>query len=78
MWPTVDGVRVLQGREADLVRRSADALLQRLAEHRGADPYQYGIDWFDQWDDEQKRWLIQQVTAALLTEQPPLRAAAMC
>ncbi len=37
----------------------------------------YGIDWFDQWEAEQKIWLLEQVTTALLTEQTLLKPAAM-
>jgi len=37
----------------------------------------YGIDWFDQWEAEQKIWMLEQVLSALLTEQKLLKPAAM-
>lgn len=78
MWPTVDGIRSLEGAEAELVRHAIDAVVNRLvADRNGDEPFCYGIDWFDQWEHEQKRWLLDQVSAALLTDRPPPKPAAM-
>jgi len=78
MWPTLDGVRVLKGDEATLVRDALDVMVDQLtAELRDdAEQHLYGIDWFDQWDCEQRIWLLEQIAIGLLTpESPPPPAA---
>ncbi|MDF1845531.1 MAG: hypothetical protein P1U77_29335 [Rubripirellula sp.] len=78
MWSTVDGVRKLTGPEAELIRSGCRAVTDRLSQHHDIDsPLIYGIDWFDQWEDQQKRWLLKQVHDALLSDQVPPRPAAM-
>jgi hypothetical protein len=83
MWLTVDGMRCLRGHEARLLCRAVASMLPEcLAAGKGNpdsnEPYRvYGIDWFDQWEAEQKIWLLEQVTTALLTEQKLLKPAAM-
>ena len=80
MWATVDGNRVVRGEEAALIRRAAGEMLDALVgEWIGASgPRQYGIPWFDQWDVEQRIWLLKQVMDALfLASTPPLRPAAI-
>lgn len=79
MWPTIDGIRILQGAEADLVRRAVSVMLEQLvAEYRDdADVRPYGIDWFDQWDAEQRIWLLEHVAAGLFTSLSPDSPAAM-
>lgn len=78
MWSTVDGIRKLTGPEAELVRSGCQVVADRLTQHHDVDsPFRYGIDWFDQWEDQQKRWLLQQVREALLSDQVPPRPAAM-
>jgi hypothetical protein len=69
MWPTLDGLRVLKGDEAGLVCASIGVMVDRLAIeiHNDAEPHPHGIDWFDQWDGEQKLWLLEQITLSLLT-----------
>ncbi len=38
----------------------------------------YGVDWFDQWDVEQRIWLLEQVATSLfLEDQPPPPPAAI-
>lgn len=78
MWPTVDGIRVLAGDEAELIRRGTQAVIDRLREQVVDGPAAtYGIDWFDQWDLPQQLWLLDRVNQALLTDQPPPPPAAM-
>ena len=83
MWLTVDGERCLRGAEARLLCRAVTAMLSDCVAgikcDSGSDQGErlYGIDWFDQWDPEQKIWLLEKVTAALLTEQVRLEPAAM-
>jgi hypothetical protein len=79
MWPTVVGLRVLKAAEADLVRRAVRRMLDRLVDER-LDPaasHAYGIDWFDPWDCDQRIWLLDEVTVALLTPAPLPPAAAI-
>lgn len=80
MWATTDGDRVVRGAEAALIRRAADEMLDALVgEWEGTSPSRaYGIPWFDQWEVEQRIWLLKQVLRSLfLTSTPPLRPAAM-
>lgn len=79
MWPTIDGLRALKDREADLYCASTEAMVDRLAAeiHDQAEPHRYGIEWFDQWDGEQRLWLLEQITAALLTTASPPSPAAI-
>lgn len=78
MWSTVDGARKLTGPEAELVRSACRAVTDRLSQYHEIDsPLIYGIDWFDQWEDQQKRWLLKQVQDALLSDEVPPRPAAM-
>lgn len=83
MWVTVDGERRLGKAEARLLCRG---ILPMLADcvavlEQPVDGVResriYGIDWFDQWEAEQKVWLLEQVATALLTDQPSLKPAAM-
>ncbi len=48
-----------------------------VAEGREGDPQEiYGIPWFDQWDWQQRIWLLERISLALLTDlAPPLPAA---
>ena len=80
MWPTIDGLRVLRGEEADLVRRAIGEMIGELTGEWERDQTQrvYGVDWFDQWDVEQRIWLLEQVATALLQQdQPPPPTAAI-
>src|SRR6056297_1694559 len=79
MWPTIDGMRMLRGREAALVRAAIGTMLDHLvAEYRDrAEAWPYGIDAFDCWDADQRIWMIHQVTLALLTRKSALPAAAI-
>ncbi|QDV81092.1 hypothetical protein [Planctomycetes bacterium TBK1r] len=67
-WPTTRGMRNLIGAEADLVRGAIGMMTDHLvAELRdGEPPWTYAVDWFDQWDGDQRLWLLERVTAALL------------
>lgn len=79
MWATVDGLRVLRAGEADLVRGTIANMVDHLAaEYRDeSEAWRYGIDWFDNWDCDQRIWLLEQVTRTLLTRKRPLPAAAI-
>ncbi len=79
MWPTLDGLRMLKDAEADLVRGAVGMMLDHLvAEYRDdAQPWRYGIDSFDMWDPEQRIWMLDEITACLLTRRRPLSAAAI-
>ncbi|MCP4942126.1 MAG: hypothetical protein GY924_09145 [Planctomycetaceae bacterium] len=83
MWVTVDGERRLGKAEARLLCRAVGSMLTDcvdvIADRSEADQERrvYGIDWFDQWEAEQKVWLMEQVATALLTDQPSLKPAAM-
>jgi hypothetical protein len=79
MWATVDGLRALKDAEAELVRRAIGTMIgQLIAEHNDeAQPHRYGIDWYDQWDCDQRIWLLEQVAVALLTDAAPPAPAAM-
>ncbi len=54
--------------EADLVRGAIGMMVDtHVAEARDeAEPWRYGIEWFDQWEVGQRLWLLEQVTLALL------------
>ncbi len=67
-WPTTTGSRTLIGGEADLVRGAIGMMVDtHVAEARGqAEPWRYGVPWFDQWEVGQRLWLLEQVTLALL------------
>lgn len=69
-WPTTDGMRTLDGAEADLVRRIAGMMVdQMVAEGREAtDQHEYGIGLFDQWDWQQRLWMLDKTVGALLTQ----------
>ncbi len=79
MWPTTNGLRCLAGDEWELVRGAIGMMLDQLvAEGREGDPQNYyGIEWFDQWDWQQRIWLIEHVTLALLTDLDPPSPAAI-
>jgi hypothetical protein len=79
MWPTIDGVRVLKDQEASLVRAAIALIVDHMAAQRceDAQPWQSGIDWFDQWDVDQRLWLLEQVTVGLFTPASPPSPAAM-
>lgn len=79
MWQTLDGLRVLRGAEFDLVRGAIGMMVDHLvAEYRDdAEAWHYGIELFDCWDAEQRIWLIEKVTLALLTRKRELPAAAI-
>jgi hypothetical protein len=73
------GPRILVGDEAALVRASIGMMVDSLvAEGRDdADQDIIGIDWFDQWDWQQRCWLLDEIAASLLTRRPPPPPAAM-
>ena len=49
-----------------------------VAEGREGDPQtSYGIPWFDQWDWQQRLWLLERMALALLTDLDPPSPAAM-
>ena len=83
MWVTVDGERPLGKAEARLLCRAVWLMLADcgavIASRTDVEREcrVYGIDWFDQWEAEQKVWLLEQVATALLTDQQPLKPAAM-
>ena len=83
MWLTVDGMRCLRGHESRLLCRAVASMLPECLAASNSNPESnatdrvYGIDWFDQWEAEQKIWLLERVTTALLTEQTLLKPAAM-
>ncbi len=79
MWSTVNGPRVLIDAEAALVRGAIGVMLDHLVDEgrNQTDAVVYGIDWFDQWDWQQRIWLLDQITVALLTEKSPPTPAAM-
>lgn len=73
MWPTTNGLRCLAGDEFELVRAAVGMMVDQLvAEGREGDPQEeYGIHWFDQWDWQQRIWLLERVSLALLTDLAP-------
>ena len=83
MWVMVDGERCLGSEEARLLCRAVGVMLSDcvalIADQTDADQEcrVYGIDWFDQWEPEQKVWLMEKTATALLTDQPSLKPAAM-
>lgn len=79
MWPTTNGLRCLARDEAELVRGAIGMMLDQLvAEGREGDPQcDYGIEWFDQWDWQQRIWLLEHLTLALLTDLDPPSPAAI-
>lgn len=79
MWPTIDGMRKLEGAEAGLVRDAIAAMVRRLRSEIAddAEPHSYGIDWFDQWDVEQRAWLLEEMSVSLLTTGSPPSPAAI-
>ncbi len=83
MWVTVDGERRLGHAEACLLCRAVSSILSEfvpaIADRSEADQecWVSGIDWFDQWEAEQKVWLLERVATALLTEQDSPKPAAM-
>ncbi len=70
MWPTTTGLRCLAGDEFELVRGAVGMMLDHLvAEGREGDPQEvYGIQWYDQWDWQQRIWLLERTALALLTD----------
>ena len=78
-WPTTDGLRNLSGAEADLVRGAIGMMVDtHVAELReDAVAWEYGVEWFDQWDVGQRLWLLEQVTRAFFGTQQLDSAAAM-
>jgi hypothetical protein len=79
MWPTLKGLRFLVGDEAALVRASIGMMIDSIvAEGRDDAPQDIiGIDWYDQWDWQQRCWLLDEITRSLLTPHPPPPPAAM-
>ena len=80
MWRTMDGLRTLMDQEARLIGRAAEEMIDSLAsELQESEPTQTsGMDWFDQWDVEQRVWLLDQVLSAMwLTDCPPPPTAAI-
>lgn len=80
MWRTVDGLRTLSDPEARLIGRAAEEMAECLSKELedAASPRAYGMDWFDQWDVEQRIWLLEQVVMAMwLTTCPPPPTAAI-
>jgi hypothetical protein len=79
VWPTTNGLRCLAGDEGELVRGAIGMMLDHLvAEGREGDPQNcYGIEWFDQWDSQQRIWLLEHLTLALLTDVDPPSPAAI-
>jgi hypothetical protein len=61
-------MRTLAGAEAELVRGALGMMVDtHVAELREeAEPWQYGVLWFDQWEAGQRLWLLEQVAGALL------------
>lgn len=78
-WPTTDGVRSLEGVEADLVRRVAGMMVDQLVAEgsEATAQHEYGISLFDQWDWQQRLWMLDKTVGALLTNQRPPDAAAI-
>lgn len=74
MWATVSGTRQLAGAEAVLLRAAIRHLLSELADQEN---HETGIDWFDQWDAEQKVWLLGSIADAFFTDAPPPPPAAI-
>ena len=76
---TVDGQRRLDGDDADLVCRAVATMLSELVAETTelTGPRKYGIDWFDQWEPEQRIWLLERVATAFLTDQPVPAPAAI-
>lgn len=83
MWVTVDGERSLRDAEARLLCRALASMLSdvmaRPTNQTDTDPdcWVSGIDWFDQWEVEQKVWLLERVATALLTDLASPKPAAM-
>ena len=79
MWPTIDGLRILKGAEAAVVRDAVTVMVDQLADQNPdeSQPDPVGIDWFDQWDGYQQLWLLEQVVESLFTPAPPLSPAAI-
>ena len=79
MWSTTTGPRSLAGAEAELLRGAIGVMVDHLVDEmrNGAEPICYAIDWFDQWDAEQRLWLLEQVTVALFGSQNPPEPSAM-
>ncbi len=79
MWPTTKGIRKLHDQEAALVRGMVGMMVDQIvAESRDeSEQLRYGIEWFDSWDWTQRLWLLDRVTAALLTDCPSPPPAAM-
>lgn len=70
-WPTTSGLRNLAGAEADLIRGAVGMMVDtHVAELREqAEPWQYGVAWFDQWDVGQRLWLLERVCNAFFGDQ---------
>ncbi|MCA9135233.1 MAG: hypothetical protein KDB00_00705 [Planctomycetales bacterium] len=70
-WPTTNGLRNLDGAEADLVRGAVGMMVDtHVSEIRdGAETWLYGVSWFDQWDAGQRLWLLQRVCSAFLGDE---------
>ncbi|TWU19031.1 hypothetical protein [Allorhodopirellula heiligendammensis] len=83
MWPLTNGMRCLTGAEAALFRGSAGMMLDQLTTAYNAELADlsggtvadesaggYGFlapHWFSMWEPEQRIWLLERVTTALLT-----------
>ena len=83
-WPTTDGMRILGGAEGDLVRRVTGMMVDQLVAEgqptdgeAGPSQHEYGIGLFDQWDWQQRLWLLNKTAGALLTQKQPPDAAAI-
>ena len=79
MWPTMNGLRTLKHAEADLVRRAVSRMVDQIVAefHDEFAVSPSGIDWFDQWDSDQRLWLLEEVAVALLTDESPPSPAAL-
>lgn len=79
MWPTLDGMRALKQEEATLVCEATRLIVDRIEREleEETETHASGIDWFDQWDVEQRAWLIEEVVDCLLTDRAPPSPAAI-
>ena len=70
MWSTTDGPRQLIGWERKLVRGAIGMMVDQLVAEGREETSQhlYHIHWFDNWDYEQRIWLVEKVAFALLTD----------
>lgn len=79
MWSTTSGPRRLVGDERRLLLGVIGVMVDHLVDELRNDASQivYGIDWFDQWDPEQRLWLLEQIVHALFGPGEPPESAAI-